>query len=139
MVWFSNGWDYMITGPFEIRPSKSPDFKCFQISDPAVSINFHNNQLSCSAILKFFIFDVSFLKKLFDQLSIMSVLYCIVCFHFHISCINIIQWGSKYSNHPNTGHPKSGFIRNPDFLVFGIQMVRYSDARYFSKTPVFES
>ena len=46
-----------------------------------------------------------------------------------ISCFRT----TEYRNHPNTGHPNTGFIWIKDFLVSGIQM-----AFWYLKCPVFE-
>ena len=40
---------------------------------------------------------------------------------FHHMAISLVHF--VYSNHPKTGHPNTGFIWIPDFLVSGIQML----------------
>ena len=43
----------------------------------------------------------------------------------HITCQPLFVFAqiNKYSNHPITGHPNTGFIRKPDFFLSGFRMV----------------
>ena len=131
MVQFWNGWAIAIAianaRPFEIGPSKSPDFKCFQIwngriSDPhCFYISSFVTATCFLSVSLFFTEGVGhFLQPCYGR-----TYYCKLWDIIDVQSRRASRLKSMYSGGSNSDHSKSESIRKPNVLKVGLNRPFY--------------